>query len=431
MKNIKCYDVTCRDGIQGAGFNLRLDGLVHAIRNLDLVTDYIEVGWPGACHLWDQVFSKIESGELSTTNAKLVAFGATRKAGLTVEHDAMLQKLILAPVPVVTIFGKSWDIHVREALRTSLDENLKMIEESVQFLTQHGKEVIFDAEHFFQGYNNNTGYALAVLQAAMQGGASTICLCDTNGIMYPEETENIVKEAVQRAANKAIIGVHMHNDRGMANANTLMALRAGAGHFQSTITGYAERSGMAATTTILANIDLLKEKEHWLLSPHIKMDQITNVATEVIRAAGLTIARTQEFIGDNAALHTAGVHVSAVGRGGASLYEGYDVTQFGQTHSIGLTSMAGMANLAPFLEKEFGMAVSIAVTNPQKEQILEVIEELESVGNAYDTAPASAAVVTADVLWPSLKFPLKDISGTVTTHLTQDGWDICKSQVGS
>lgn len=244
------YDTTLRDGTQGEGISLSVEDKLSLLRLLDAFgIAYVEGGWPGS-NPKDLEFFRRAKG-VSLQRAKLAAFGSTRRPGIPCEEDSNLRALLAAETPVVTIFGKSWDLHVTHALRTSLEENLAMIRESVAFLAAHGREVIYDAEHFFDGYRRNPEYAWATLQAAREGGARWIVLCDTNGGTLPHEIEAMTREMVQRLDRP--VGIHCHNDSGVAVANSLAAVRAGARQVQGTINGLGERTGNADLVVILPN----------------------------------------------------------------------------------------------------------------------------------------------------------------------------------
>jgi 2-isopropylmalate synthase len=242
-KKVYIYDTTLRDGAQTEGVNFSLEDKLRITQKLDeLGVDYVEGGWPGA-NPKDTLYFK-EVKKLPLTRVKVVAFGSTRRPNRKVEEDELVLNLLKAETPAITIFGKSWDLHVTEALKTSLDENLRMVEETCSFLKKHGVEVIFDAEHFFDGFKRNKEYALKVLEAAVNGGADWLVLCDTNGGALPHEVYEITKEVFEKFQN-AKIGIHAHNDSDCAVANSLMAVLAGAKQVHGTINGLGERTGNA------------------------------------------------------------------------------------------------------------------------------------------------------------------------------------------
>ncbi len=318
MTHIESCDCTIREGRQAMGVNLSLEAMVGIIKLLDgLGVDLIEVGWPGAARRWDQLFAKIAANEVVTTHAKLAAFGSTRKANIETDHDLMLRKVIAAPVTVVTLFGKAWLRHVTEVLKTDAETNLRMVSESLRAVRESGKEAIFDAEQFFQSYlagGKDKDYALRVLAAARAAGAKRIVLCDTNGVAYPWQVEQVVSEVAAQLGPATVVGVHLHGDRGMDNANTLAAIRGGARHFQGTVNGYSERVRMTCTLEVLANLHLLSAQgQDWAkASPYFKPELLKFVSSEVDLWAGLHPNHRKPFVGKAAGTHKAGVHGKAV-----------------------------------------------------------------------------------------------------------------------
>ena len=254
MEKIFVYDTTLRDGTQGEGIAFSLDDKIKIIKMLDaLGVDYIEAGIPASNPKDRELFKKVSDLELC--HSKIVAFGSTHRIGVNVSEDEAISALIDAKTPVVAIFGKSWDLHVSEVFHASLDENLRIIEETISYVKSFGKEVIFDAEHFFDGYKNNREYALKVLYAAHRAGADALCLCDTNGATLPDKIAEITKEVVGEFADTTI-GIHCHNDIGTAVGNSLMAVFSGARQVQGTINGFGERCGNSNLCTIVPNLQL-------------------------------------------------------------------------------------------------------------------------------------------------------------------------------
>ena len=251
---VELYDTTLRDGTQGEGISLSVEDKLLIAKRLDRMgIHYIEGGFPGSNPKDMEFFERVR--DLSLTHAKAVAFGSTCRAGVPAHADANLQALLAAGTEVVAIFGKSWAFHVHNALRTTLDENLRMIEDSVRFLVANGRRVVYDAEHFYDGFKADPDYALATLRAAQRGGAETLALCDTNGGSLPMEVLEITRRVVSEFPSLRI-GVHTHNDGGLAVANTLMAVEAGATHVQGTINGFGERNGNADLIQVIANLQL-------------------------------------------------------------------------------------------------------------------------------------------------------------------------------
>ena len=254
MEKIYVYDTTLRDGTQGEGVAFSSDDKLKIVKMLDdLGVDYIEAGTPASNPKDRELFEKI--AELSLSHAKVAAFGSTHRFGVDVKKDGGIKALLDAKTPVVAIFGKAWDLHVSEVLHASIDENITVIGDTVSYLKSHNREVIFDAEHFFDGYKNNQEYALKVLIAAKEAGADTLCLCDTNGATFPDKIAEITKEVTQSLPDVKI-AIHCHNDIGVAVANTLMAVTSGARQVQGTINGVGERCGNANLCTIIPNLQL-------------------------------------------------------------------------------------------------------------------------------------------------------------------------------
>jgi len=402
-RRIESYDATLRESKQGMGINFGVEALVAIIGLLDrLGVDLIETGWPGANRAWDQLYSAIKEGSLpELKNSKLVAFASTRRAKKTVRDDKLFVKLIEAPVDVLTVFGKSWLAHVSKALRTTPQENLNMVNDSMRAITQSGHRGVFDAEHFFQGFKVDGGtYALEVLSAALEGGADTLVLCDTNGIAYPWEVESIVSQVVEKFGDQAKIGVHLHGDRGLDVANTITALRSGANHFQGTINGYSERVRMACTIEVLANLHLLSQEGHdWAsLNPAFNSELLKETSREVDRWAGLHPYQRKPFVGRCCSTHKAGVHVSGGQRAGYELYESHDPHQFGRRRHVVVSGMSGKSNVIAFTKAVWDSDVSDNCDFINA--VLAEIEGKESQGYSFDSCSGSAALLVGRMLWP-------------------------------
>ena len=388
------FDSTLRDGTQGEGVALSCDDKLRIARRLDeFGVDYIEGGWPGS-NPKDMEFFERAQHELDLKHARITAFGSTVRANTKPEDDPQVQLLIQANTPVITIFGKTWDLHVREVLRTSMEENLRMIRDTVAYLKGFGKEVIYDAEHFFDGYKADPEYALATLQAAILGGADAVVLCDTNGGCIPWEVAGAV-EAVQQqvlgrgdgaeggstAAANVVLGIHAHNDSETGVANTLAAVRQGCTHIQGTINGYGERCGNANLVSVIPNLQL---KMGYQLVDDDKLRQLTDLSRYVSELANLNPDSHQPFVGSSAFAHKGGTHVNAVVKYAMS-YQHIDPTLVGNETRVLLSELSGKDNIA-VKRAEFGLD---GLTREEERQVLQQIKELESVGFAFESAEAS------------------------------------------
>jgi 2-isopropylmalate synthase len=390
---IVLYDTTLRDGTQGEGVSLSCDDKLRIARRLDeFGMDYIEGGWPGS-NPKDMEFFERAQTELHLKRAKVAAFGSTCRADIDPADDPQIQLLIHAKTPVVTIFGKSWDLHVTEVLRTTLKENLRMIRESVRYLKAQGKEVVYDAEHFFDGYRANPEYALATLQSAIVGGADSLVLCDTNGGMLPWQVGEAVdavrsevlgieegKTATHQAA-QIKLGMHAHNDSETGVANTLEAIRRGCNHIQGTINGYGERCGNANLVSIIPDIQL--KMGHELVPPE-KLHQLTDLSHYVSELANLNPDSHQPFVGSSAFAHKGGTHVNAVVKYVMS-YQHIDPTLVGNETRVLVSELSGKDNIA-VKRKEFGLE---GLSREEERAVLQQIKELENAGFAFESAEAS------------------------------------------
>ncbi len=403
MPHVLCYDATLRESKQAPGIIFSPTDMIALAELLDQFgVDYIEAGWPGASSDWDEFFSLIADGRgPNLQHAKLAAFGSTHKANFKPEEDELFQQLVRAPVDIVTIFGKTWQIHATEALRTTPERNLEMIESSVRALAASGKRVFFDAEHFFQSVREDGDtYAFHALDAAVRGGAEQLILCDTNGPAMYWEVESVVARVVN-AFPSTIIGVHLHGDRGMSTANALAAIKAGARHVQGTINGLSERVQMACTLELMANLFLLQEEkrlEGIAVNPRYQPTLSRFISREMDRRTGIHPNPQKPFIVPTC--HKAGVHASAVGRGGGGLYESHDPTLFGGRRIIALSSMAGKANVVAAALAYWN--VEIAPTDLRVSDILADTESHERRGCRLDVCDGSASVLIARHLWPNI-----------------------------
>ncbi|MFN5540429.1 MAG: citramalate synthase [Candidatus Melainabacteria bacterium] len=383
MNKIQIYDTTLRDGSQMQGISFSVADKIKILHLLDeLGVDYVEGGWPGANPKDIEFFEQAKSLKLKHT--KLAAFGSTRRAdSKNCDEDLIIQSLIKAETPVVTIVGKSWDLHVEVALRTTLENNLLMIEDSITYLKSKGKEVFLDAEHFFDGYVDNPEYSLLVIQSALKASVDAIVLCDTNGGNLPDDIAEITKNILQKFP-QAKLGIHCHNDSGVAVANSLAALKAGAIQVQGTVNGYGERCGNADLIPIIANLALKMNMQTLPSEEHIK--QLTLVSRQVSEIANLNLSRQQPFVGRSAFAHKGGLHASAMRRNRRT-YEHIDPELVGNSSRVIVSEQSGISNILDFA-KSRGLQLGADAEKIAKD-ILAEIKIKEHEGYQFDQAGAS------------------------------------------
>ena len=373
---LKLYDTTLRDGTQGEGLSLSVDDKVKIAQRLDrLGMHYLEGGWPGSNPKDAEFFQRIAREGL--THAKPAAFGMTRRAGGRVEDDANLRALLEAETPVVTIVGKTSTLHVERVLGTSRDENLRMIADSVGFCKRRGKEVIYDAEQFFDGVRRDRDYAHATLRAAADAGADCVVLCDTNGGELPHVVAERVAELGSRLATP--LGIHTHNDSGLALANALAAVRAGCAHVQGTINGYGERSGNLDLIPLIATLEL---KLGCPVLPPGRLQELTEVAHFVAAVANLNPDPRQPYVGRSAFAHKGGIHVAAVAKLAES-YQHIDPALVGNEMRVVVSELAGRRNVA-LRAQALGLSVGA-----RDADVLQRIKELEHAGLQFEGADGS------------------------------------------
>ena len=383
MPTISIYDTTLRDGMQSERVNFSLEDKLKIARKLDeFGIDYVEGGWPGSNPTDTQFFDRARNLELA--HARLVAFGSTRRAKYAAADDPLLDKLLQAGTPVVTVFGKSWDLHVRDVFRVSLDQNLEMIYDTVKYCIDQGREVIFDAEHFFSGYQADSQYALATLDAAQRAGASCLVLCDTNGGSLPSEVAEVTRTAVERCG--VSIGIHAHNDSGLAVANSIAAVQAGATHVQGTINGLGERCGNANLCTIIAILEL---RMGIRCVPDGAVAKLTELSRYVDEVANLVPDDRMPFVGGSAFAHKAGVHADAVAKN-PQTYEHIDPSAVGNDRRILISSYAGASNVAQKAQK---YEVDLTKQSPEIRAVLEQVTNLEHEGYSFEEAEASFELI--------------------------------------
>ncbi len=406
MPNIDIYDTTLRDGTQREGISLSVDDKLKIARRLDEIgIHYIEGGWPGSNPKDAAFFEK--AARLRFEQARLASFGFTLRKGERVETDSNLQLLLRSETPVVTLVGKSWDLHVERVLEVDLEENLEMIAKSVAYFKRHGREVIYDAEHFFDGYKANPEYALLTLYAAAQAGADVLVLCDTNGGSMPWEIEAAVRQVA--SVNPAKLGVHTHDDGGCGVANTLAAVRAGAVHVQGTINGYGERVGNANLCTIIPDLQL--KMGYTCLAPE-NLARLTELAHFVAEVANLPHDRHQPYVGASAFAHKGGIHVAAMLKD-ARTYQHINPELVGNRPRTLVSELSGKGNVLD-KARQFGVEVS----SEQARTALAQIKALEAQGFVFESAEASVSVLLQQ-MQPGYKPPFELIDFMVVVEHRQ------------
>ena len=406
MDKVQVYDTTLRDGNQAEGVSFSVHDKVLIAQRLDEIgVDYIEGGWPNEGNPRDQDFFRAIR-DVPLQHAIMTAFGSTRRGSVAPEEDANLRFLLEAETPAVALFGKTWALHATEVLRVSLEENLRMIEDSVAYLAAHGREVIYDAEHFFDGFAADSEYALETLGAALRGGARTIVLCDTNGGTMPlraAEAISAVREHLGAEADGLTLGIHAHNDAGMAAATSQIAVELGCRQVQGTINGYGERCGNANLCTLIPNLEL---KGGFQCLPEGRLGQLTELSRFVSELTNLPHDERQPYVGGSAFAHKGGTHVDAVRKVPAS-FEHVLPESVGNTRRFLLSDQAGgstivskMVRLRPDLDKR----------SPEVRAILSEVKELENQGYQFEAAEASfellaeKALGTRRHLWDTLDY---------------------------
>ena len=385
---VMIYDTTLRDGCQAERVAFSVDDKLRVAHRLDdLGVAYIEGGWPNETSPRDREFFHRAQGEAWHT-AKIAAFGSTRRGGIKPEDDSNLRELVASGAPVVTIFGKSWNMHATEVLRVSLDENLEMIRDSVAFLKSHVPEVIFDAEHFFDGYKASPEYAMKTLLAATQGGADSLCLCDTNGGCMPWETEQIVTTVVQQV--DAPLGIHCHNDSGTAVASSLGAVRAGCSQVQGTMDGYGERAGNANLCEIIPNLEL--KMGHPCL-PVGNINRLMGASKYVAELANLPHNNRQAYVGESAFAHKGGMHVNAVLKRPDS-FEHIEPELVGNERRILVSDVSGSSTIANKLRK---LWPDLDRKGSLVQEALGRLKDLENEGYEFEAAEGSFALLAQEL----------------------------------
>jgi 2-isopropylmalate synthase len=394
------YDTTLRDGAQREGLCLSLEDKLRIARQLDeLGVPFIEGGWPGANPKDVQFFWKLQEQPL--TKAEVTAFCSTRRPGTAAAEDSLLQAILAAGTHWVTIFGKSWDLHVIESLKTSLEENLAMIRDTIEYLRSQGRRVIYDAEHWFDGYKHNPEYALQTLKTAIDAGAEWLVFCDTNGGTLPSEISTIIGEVVEALpelkGDFPQMGIHTHNDSDTAVANALAAVLAGVKMVQGTMNGYGERCGNANLCSLIPNLQL---KLGFDCIPAENLGQLTQVSRFVSELANLAPDEHAPFVGLSAFAHKGGIHVSAVEKNPAT-YEHIQPEEVGNRRRIVISDQAGLSNV---LAKARTFGIELDKQNPACRQILERLKVLENQGYQFEAAEASFELLMREALGQRQKF---------------------------
>ncbi len=379
MPRIAIYDTTLRDGSQAEGISFTVADKMKIARRLDETgVHYVEGGWPGSNPKDKEFFELMQKAPLK--HAKLAAFSSTRRKGMTAAQDPNYRELVSAKTPVVCIFGKTWDLHVTDVLKTTLDDNLEIIRDSVAFLKKKGREVVYDAEHFFDGYKHNPAYALKTLEAAAGAGADILVLCDTNGGSLPEEIAGIIAEVKEKV--QAPLGIHTHNDMDLAVANALAAIDAGCVQVQGTFTGFGERCGNADLTTI---IGILSSKLGYRTIPENKFKGLKDTAYFISEVANQPLVDNHPFVGHSAFAHKGGVHIDAVLKN-ATAYEHIDPAMFGNHRRFITSELAGKM---PFIMKAEQLNVKIDKASDEAKAMLKALQDKELQGYQFEGADAS------------------------------------------
>ncbi len=410
MTDVHVYDTTLRDGAQQEGLNLTVADKLSIARHLDeLGVGYIEGGWPGANPKDTEFFARATK-ELTLANATLAAFGATRRAGGKAADDTLVRALLDSQAPVVTLVAKSHVGHVERALRTTLEENLEMIRDTVTFLRGEGRRVFLDAEHFFDGYASDPAYALEVVRVAAESGAEVIALCDTNGGMLPSQVADVVASVLDGSG--ARLGIHCHNDTGCAVANTLAAVDAGVTHVQGTINGYGERTGNADLLTVVSNLQI---KAGMPLLADSRLREATRIAHAISEVTNVPPYSRQPYVGASAFAHKAGLHASAL-KIDPDLYQHTDPSAVGNGMRTLVSDMAGRASIE-LKARELGFELE-----DQPELVAKVladVKELELSGYTFDAADASFELLLR-----------RELSGDPLTYFDVESWRVITDSRG-
>jgi 2-isopropylmalate synthase len=394
MKEIKIYDTTLRDGSQGEGISFSVMDKIRIAKELDMLgVHYIEGGWPGSNPKDMEFFLKMAKIQLKSS--QLTAFSMTRRLNTKAEEDPNIKSLVKSGAKIITIVGKTWDLHVTDVLKTNLNENTAMIKDTVTFLSSRGLTVFYDAEHFFDAYKSNKEYAIKTLITAQDAGAKVICLCDTNGGTLTSELTNIVAEV--RNKIKVSLGIHCHNDAGVAIANSLAAVESGADMIQGTINGIGERSGNADLSAIIAN---LKLKMGFDCIKDEKLKELTLISHYISEIANMKQRNDQPYVGLSSFAHKGGMHINAIMKN-SKTYEHVDPALVGNTRRILVSELAGKTGVL-IRAKEFDLDLS--KNTPEAKKILQLVQKLEHQGYHFEAAEASFEILMKRTLKKYKKF---------------------------
>ncbi len=395
-KKIEIYDTTLRDGTQAEDFNLSVEDKVRITLKLDdLGVDYIEGGWPGSNPKDEQYFREIQNYSLN--HSRIAAFGSTHHARHHAHEDQNLRALVAAKTPVIIIFGKTWEIHVKDVLRISPERNLELIEDSLSWLRPQVQTLFYDAEHFFDGYKTDRDYALETLRRALAGGTDCLVLCDTNGGTMPYELTEIIQDVRKTLGDEVQLGIHCHNDAEVAVANSLSAVRAGVTHIQGTMNGFGERCGNANLCSVIPGLML---KMGYECTAGKNLEKLTSASRFVSEIANLSHNKYQPYVGESAFAHKGGIHVSAVQRNPES-YEHIRPELVGNIQRILISDLSGKSNILA-KAKQFGL--DLESHDPVVLDIVAQLKELESQGFQFEGAEASFELLMRKALGTRRKY---------------------------
>lgn len=380
MEKVYLYDTTLRDGSQARSISFSLEDKLNILKKLDESGfDYVEGGWPNPTHELDRLFFE-EAAKMSLKNTRVAAFGSTKRPGVKASEDAQLAALVNAKSPVITIFGKTWDLHVEKVIKTTLEDNLEMIQDSIAFLGDNCEEVIYDAEHFFDGYIKNQDYALKTLEAAVKGGTEWLVLCDTNGGTLPDQIAQITADVVKRF--DVNVGIHTHNDAGCGVANSILAVKAGARHIQGTVNGFGERCGNADLIAIIPGLEM---KTEFTTLGMERMPELTGLSRYIDEVANLHSDPRKPYVGAYAFAHKGGAHIDGVLKEATS-FEHIVPESVGNSRSFVISDQAGGSTIVNKIKKYMPQ---VDKKDPTVKALLNKVKEMEGEGYQFESAEGS------------------------------------------